>query len=399
VAYVIFTDHNGNVLAGGDQENYVPSAIIQRGLDNTAPEIVQSYWSDSLRMEVNDIAVPVMIDNKKWGTVRVGFSLGNVERETYSNIMSALLSALLSIAGGIAVALVLTRIITKPVGKFIRSMRTISEGDLSQKIEVSTPDEFGQMAASFNRMAQSLGESKEELKSTFEALAQKQKLAALGELSARVAHEIKNPLGVIRGSAQIIVDAKTPLEIKEEVGRFIVEETDKLNHTVMNILNYVQPRIRELVPVDLNAMVRDNMAIWEKTAGEKGTISLELCLAEGIPRVKADPDLFMRALRNVIMNACEAMENGGKVSIHTFIQDDAWAAVRVSDKGPGIGRQELEKVFEPFFTTKKSGTGLGLSIVRNIIESHNGRITAENREEGGASVTMFFPAVIAGPTP
>jgi signal transduction histidine kinase len=339
-----------------------------------------------------------MIDGKKWSTVRVGFSLGNVEHEIYSNILSALLSALLSIAGGIAVALVLTRIITKPVGTFIKSMRTISEGDLSQKIEVSSPDEFGQMADSFNRMAHSLSESEVKLKETFAELAQKQKLAALGELSARVAHEIKNPLGIIRGSAQIIVDEKTPLAIKEEVGRFIVEETDKLNHTVMDILNYAQPRMRELVPVDLNALIRDNHTLWGKAAAEKGTISLQLRLAGGLPEVRADQDLVLRALLNIVMNACEAAEDGGEIDIRTFSKDDSWIAVSVSDNGPGIDGPDIDKIFEPFFTTKKNGTGLGLSIVRNIVESHNGRVTAENREEGGTSVTIYFPLVNADPS-
>jgi signal transduction histidine kinase len=395
VAYVIFTNHNGHILAGGDQDINVPAGIIQKGLANTAPALVQTYHSAALKMQVNDVSVPVMIDGKKWGTVRVGFSLGNVEHEIYSNILSALLSALLSIAGGIAVALVLTRIITKPVGTFIKSMRTISEGDLSQKIEVSSPDEFGQMADSFNRMAHSLSESKVKLKETFEELAQKQKLAALGELSARVAHEIKNPLGIIRGSAQIIVDGKTSLEIKEEVGRFIVEETDKLNHTVMDILNYAQPRMRELVAVDLSSLIKDNRMLWEKAAAEKGKISLQLRLAEGLPEVNADRDLVLRALLNIVMNACEAAEDGGEVAINTFSKDTNWIAVSVLDNGPGIDGPGMDKIFEPFFTTKKNGTGLGLSIVRSIVESHNGRVTAENREEGGTSVTIYFPLVNA----
>ena len=398
VAYVIFTNHNGHILAGGDQDLNVPGEIIRKGLVNTSPALVQSYHSEALKMQVNDISVPVMIDAKKWGTVRVGFSLGNVENEIYSNILSALLSALLSIAGGIAVALVLTRIITKPIGAFIKSMRTVSEGDLSQKIEVSSPDEFGEMADSFNRMAHSLRESKVKLRETFEELAHKQKLAALGELSARVAHEIKNPLGIIRGSAQIIVDEKTPLSIKEEVGRFIVEETDKLNHTVMDILNYAQPRMRELVPVDMNALIMESRSVWEKTAAEKGKITLKLLLSEGLPEVRADRALVLRALLNVVMNACEAAGNGGEVDIRTSGKEGAWVAVTVSDNGPGIDEEGRDRIFEPFFTTKKDGTGLGLSIVRNIVESHNGRVAAENRAEGGASLTMMFPLGKTGPS-
>ncbi len=262
------------MLAGGDQEIAIPPEVIKQGLSSRQPVLVQSFRSGERGMLINDISVPVLIDGKKWGAVRVGFSLVNVEREIYSNIVFALLSAGLSLAGGIAVALVLTRIITKPVTRFIGGMRRISQGELSEKLEIASPDEFGQMADSFNRMAHSLQESQEALRTTFAELAEKQKLAALGELSARVAHEIKNPLGIIRGSAQIIVDGKTPLAIKEEVGRFIIEETDKLNHIVMDILNYAQPQNRASVLVDINRLITDNRALWEKALAEKSTIVL-----------------------------------------------------------------------------------------------------------------------------
>jgi len=392
VVYVIFTDRHDHVLAGGDQEVAIPPEVIKQGLSSRQPVLVQNFRSGERRMLINDISVPVLIDGKKWGAVRVGFSLVNVEREIYSNIVFALLSACLSLAGGIAVALVLTRIITKPVTRFIGSMRRISQGDLSEKIEIASPDEFGQMADSFNRMAHSLQESQETLRTTFAELAEKQKLAALGELSARVAHEIKNPLGIIRGSAQIIVDGKTPLAIKEEVGRYIIEETDKLNHIVMDILNYAQPQRRASVPIDINRLITDNRVLWEKALAEKGTIVLSIALHADLPQIQGDPNLLQRALLNLVMNAGEAAQPEGTVHIETFSAEGADVGVSIADSGPGMDDAAMEKAFEPFFTTKKQGTGLGLSIVRNIVESHNGSITLERREEGGTKVTMLFPA-------
>jgi two-component system, NtrC family, sensor histidine kinase HydH len=395
IAYVIVADRRDRILAGEDRVRLLPPEVLQRGSANLEPVLVQSFHSAALGADVEDIAVPVLIDGRKWGSVRVGFSLAMAERRIYANLPYALLSALLSATGGIAVALLLTRTITRPLAAITSSMRVISEGQLSQRIEIRSPDEFGQMAESFNRMAESLGQSQAQLERTYQELAQKQKMAALGELAARVAHEIKNPLGIIKGSAQILVDQKTTQPIKEEVGRFIAEETDRLNQKVMEILSYARPSVRELQPLDLNVLIERNRFLWESAAQRSGTILLTLRLAAGLPRIKGDGDLIVRALLNVVANACESIPADGTVVVETLRQEETWVVVRITDSGSGIDSRHLDRIFEPFFTTKPQGTGLGLSIVKGIVESHQGRVRVAPVEPHGTAVTLAFPALDA----
>lgn len=393
IAYVIVADRRDRVLAGGDRVRLLPPEVMQRGLANLEPVLVQSFRSSTLSADVEDIAAPVLIEGRKWGSVRVGFSMAMAERRIYANLPYVLLSALLSATGGIAVALFLTRTITRPLGAITSSMRVISEGQLSQRVEISSSDEFGQMAESFNRMAESLGQSQAQLERTYQELAQKQKLAALGELAARVAHEIKNPLGIIKGSAQILVDPKTNQPIKEEVGRFIAEETDRLNQKMMEILSYARPAVRELEPLDLNALIEHNRFLWESVTRSGNSIRLTLRLAENLPRIKGDGDLIVRALLNLVANACEAIRAEGAVTLETLPAEESWALVRVTDTGSGIDSKHLERVFEPFFTTKPQGTGLGLSIVKGIMESHQGRVRVVSVEPHGTEVTLAFPVL------
>jgi len=391
IAYVMISDRHDRILAQSPSAKDVPVEIIQRGLQNMTPVLVQNYRNEALKSDVNDISVPVNIDTRKWGTVRVGFTLKHVEKEAYRNISIALATAMASITVGILVALVLMRLITKPMGAFIRSMKTISDGNLHQEISLDTSQEFRVMADSFNQMAKSLRESKEELKRTYEELAQKHKLAALGELAARVAHEIKNPLGIIKGSAQIMLDRDSPPEIKEEVGGYIVEEIERLNRKVMNILDYARPRLTNMAPTDINATIEKTLHFWEgqETAG-KG-ISIIKRFDANLPMIKADPEMMRQAFLNLTINACQAMGAHGELVISTQPNGDGYVKVSFRDTGEGIPEGNLDKIFEPFFTTKEGGTGLGLSIVRQMVESHRGKINVKSRIGEGTEMEILLP--------
>lgn len=391
IVYLFISDRHNNILSQSMSAKDIPVEIIQKGLSNTAPVLVQTYRNKNLRMSINDVSVPIMIASKKWGTVRVGFSLQYLEKEIYRNILLALATGAASIVVGILVALVLMRLMTKPVGAFIKSMRTISGGDLHQEISLDTSYEFRMMADSFNQMAKSLRESKEELRRTYEELSQKHKLAALGEFAARVAHEIKNPLGIIKGSAQIALDENSSGDIKKEVWTYIIEEIDRLNRKVMNVLDYARPRSMNLVPTDINDIIEKTLYFGEARQIKGKEISIIKNFAQDLPLIKTDPEMMRQALLNLLINAYQSIAGQGKIEISTSFHRKGWLKVSFRDTGEGIPEKNQDKMFDPFFTTKKEGTGLGLSIVRQIIDSHKGTIHVKSKVGEGTEITVLLP--------
>jgi signal transduction histidine kinase len=391
IVYVVITDRYHHILAQSESAKSIPQELVARGQENTSPVLVQPYRNARLHMDINDISVPIIIASEKWGTVRVGFSLKHLEEEIYRNINVAVIAGLTSICLGIIVALVLMRFITRPMGSFITSMKNISAGDLHHEVNMDTSAEFKIMADSFNQMAKSLRESKEELGRTYEELAQKHKLAALGEFAARVAHEIKNPLGIIKGSAQILLDRDAPRDVREEVTNYIVEEIDRLNMRIMAILDYTRPRMMNTESVDINEALEKAIQFWETLHSKDRQITIIREFSRDLPVIPAAPELMRQVFLNLLVNADQAMNGSGELHISTRREADHRISICFKDVGKGIPEENLEKIFEPFFTTKQEGTGLGLSIVRQIVENHLGKILVRSRVGAGTEMEIQLP--------
>jgi signal transduction histidine kinase len=391
IAYVVISDRHDNFLAQSDSAKFIPSDILDNGTRNTAPVLVQTYRNKSLKVDINDISVPIMIESGKWGVVRVGFSLNFLEKEIYKNISLTLIIGFISIVVGIIVALLLMRLVTKPVNAFIKSMQLISDGNLHEKINLNTSYEFAIMAESFNSMAKSLQESKEELKTTYAELSQQHKLSALGEFAARVAHEIKNPLGIIKSSAQIVLGNRATPDIKEEVGKYIIEEIDRLNTKVQNILDYARPRTMNLVPTDINETINKSLYFGIAQQLDGNQITVHKKLGDNIPLINLDTEMIHQAFLNLFINSSQAMDGKGTIDIITAFNIKGWVEIIFKDYGKGIPEELLDKIFDPFFTTKNGGTGLGLSIVLQTIESHNGKIDVTSAINSGTQIKIILP--------
>jgi signal transduction histidine kinase len=412
IAYVVIMDRHDRALAhNSGATGTIPREINKRVRGDITPYLVQTYYNAVLKIDVNDISVPVLIDSKKWGTVRVGFSLEYIKEEIAKNVFVVIVTGLISMLLGIAMALILTRFVTGPIEKFAKSMKTVAAGDLEQEIRMDTTDEFGVLAMSFNQMARSLRESKEELKKTYQRLVHKEKMAALGELTARIAHEIKNPLGIIKGSAQILVEEAEEPEIKTEVAGYIIEEVNRLNIKIHDLLNHAKPKPPNLKEVDLNEILESRIKFWESQRPEERNVTIIRKLNREIPFLQLDKEQIRQLVLNMIINACEAMPNGGELRImtdwnsegdrHDFEeekgrgessrpQNNGYVRVEFKDTGIGIPKKDIQKIFDPFFTTKENGTGLGLSTVYRIIENHRGKIEVESREGEGSRFSIFF---------
>ncbi len=220
-------------------------------------------------------------------------------------------------------------------------------------------------------------------------LHQQEKLAGMGRMVAGVAHEIRNPLGIICSSSELILKrARKEEHPHTRLIEAVYEEAKRLSRTVGEFLDYARPKRPTLHDVDVGKVL-DQVAVFLESECEKQGVTLDL-LYHGHLTVKGDKDLLYRAFYNIVSNAMQAM-GGGEISIRA-VGDNGAVHVTVSDNGPGFTPESLDKARDPFFTTKDTGTGLGLAIVNSILESHDAEFRIGNNSDGGARVDMIFPA-------
>jgi len=242
-----------------------------------------------------------------------------------------------------------------------------------------------------------LSEAYSRLQSTFEQLRRADRMAALGELSAGIAHEIRNPLGSIKGSVEILESEFPPPHPKREFVDIIKEETARLNRIVNEVLKFARPPTPIVELASLPEIIESTMTLVGKEVRDSG-IETFLDLDRSMPRGKVDPDQIRQVLLNVVLNAIQAMPEGGKLRMACGHNDDtAQAWIEVADSGEGLDQDSLEHIFDPFFTTKPTGTGLGLSICFQLVQNHGGTISAERNEWGGLSMRITLPWASSAP--
>ncbi|AZN38054.1 two-component system sensor histidine kinase AtoS [Iodobacter ciconiae] len=219
---------------------------------------------------------------------------------------------------------------------------------------------------------------------------QAERLAAIGELMAGVAHEIRNPLTAVRGFVQYLQKDTSKAE-KDEFIVIILKEVDSINKVIQQLLDFSRPPKNFFSATSLNQLVHDTL-ILIKSSNSSSTIRFVLNLDESLKDIYLDREMIKQVLLNLLINAVQAIDNGGTITIVSALSKDGlYQRIKIWDTGHGIDEKLKSKIFSPFFTTKPSGTGLGLAIAHKIIASHNGSITIENHEEGGAVVTITLP--------
>jgi two-component system, NtrC family, sensor histidine kinase HydH len=233
----------------------------------------------------------------------------------------------------------------------------------------------------------------------YERMKERDRLAALGQMAAGLAHEIRNPLGSIKGAAQYLqpVEGQKPDASTREFLDIIVEEVDRLNKIVSQFLDYARPYRGEQSPLDVNDVVRKTLNLVEKErSGSK--VEIAITLQEGLPPVRADAQQLRQVMLNLALNAFDAMPQGGRLQVSTSLRRStrrgvsaAFLEIRFRDDGVGIPPADLRNLFVPFFTTKEKGTGLGLAISQRIIENHGGTIEVRSQPGSGATFTILLP--------
>lgn len=230
-----------------------------------------------------------------------------------------------------------------------------------------------------------------EIRSLKKEVERSRRLASIGGLAAGVAHEIRNPLSSIKGFATYFSERYSHVPEDKKTAEIMVREVERLNRVIGQLLELAKPVSIEKKPVSPDVLIQHSIKVIERDA-EKKDIRIVTDIPEDLPLIDLDSDRMNQVLLNLYLNAVEAMDTGGTLTVDAEAEKrSGMLRITITDTGRGIDKKDLAHVFDPYFTTKQSGTGLGLSIVHRTIESHNGEITIESEQGKGTRVTIFLP--------
>jgi signal transduction histidine kinase len=227
-----------------------------------------------------------------------------------------------------------------------------------------------------------------ELQDSFEQVKRADRLSAIGQLSAGLAHEIRNPLGSIEGAANLL-DQPVPDEIRSKSLAVIRKEVQRLNGLLTNLLDFARPRRPELRDVDIRNVV-DSVATLAAHSARQGRIEIRKTFSPALPAVECDAEQLKQVVLNLAINAIQAMPDGGVLEL-SAAPASGGVEIAVRDEGRGIAPEDMEHIFDPFFTTKAHGTGLGLAVAQQIVAQHGGTLTAAPNAERGMTFRITLP--------
>jgi len=394
---------DGTRAIGTQASAEVADAVLSRGETWRGRAFVVQDWYLAAYTPIRDISGATV------GMLYVGV----LERPFTNSLWRSLLVFLGIAAGGVAlvylVSVRVARRISGPIHGMTLAAQRIAQGDYSQAVNEGGDDELGYLAHSFNTMTgelrlahQALRESADELERKVEErtaelkrmqaqMIQSEKMVAIGKLAAGVAHEINNPLtGVLTNSSLMLEDLADDHPWREDI-QTIVNETLRCRKIVKGLLDFSRQTRPQRTLLDLNQVVEDTLALVRNQTVFRNT-RIVYALDPHLPTVLADADQMRQVVLNLVLNAAEAMVQGGELRLASSV-DSAKKAVelRISDTGPGIPDEVRVRIFEPFFTTKKTGTGLGLAVAYGIIQRHHGEIRIETSRGRGTTFIISVP--------
>jgi signal transduction histidine kinase len=336
-----------------------------------------------------NVIVPVIAGGAHYGYIHLKINADDVSQLLQRNMMKRIFAALFVFAIGIGIAIFLSLRYTEPIHGVVAAARRVAAGDLDLNLTVDRKDEIGELTASFNDMVGKLRENKK----LQERLRETEHLSAIGQLTGTIAHEIRNPLNFISLSIDHIREKYRP-DKPESAGEFevlltsIKQEIHRLNRFVTDFLDYGKPLKLNMQQVKIEEVLNNVVEIIKAKANtEKVQITKKYDFS---PEVRIDPELIKTCVFNVVMNAFQAMPEGGILTVHTA-RDNGKFLLSISDTGTGVSKEDLSKIFEPFFTTKGSGLGLGLATTKRIIEEHGGKIDFHSVGGVGSDVIISLP--------
>ncbi len=377
--------------------------VLVKGIRWVGDAFVVNAWYISAYEPIRDI------DNNVIGILYVG-----VLRQPFTDLLRNTILIFLGVAIGVIliiifVAIFLTKRISRPLQRLEEVAKKIENGDYRSDFSIKAPREIENLATSLNQMAKELenekhelenwantlemkvGERTDELKKIHDQLFRSEKLASIGKLAAGVAHEINNPLtGVLTNSSLLLEDLEDSDPRREDV-QVIVNETIRCREIVKRLLDFARQTKPQKKLANINQII-ENIILLVRNQSSFRNIIIKKNLSDDIPEILADMDQIQQVFINMILNASEAMQNGGQLIIESRISSNSdFIEIKFSDTGCGISDIDKARIFDPFFTTKGHGTGLGLSISYGIVERHGGKIIVDSTVGSGTIFTIFLP--------
>jgi len=320
-------------------------------------------------------------ENNLLGVLLIASSRKDLVQLEASLYSTGIAVAAAGILMGVALSAWATARVTRPVRRLAETAGRVAAGDWSATVEVPSRDEIGLLAAAFNRMTHELMDQRERLVQT-------ERVAAWRELARRLAHELKNPLFPLQITVENMQRARERYpeqfdEVFREGAHTLLAELANLKQIIARFSDFAKMPAPEMQPVDFNRLLSENLKLFEAQFTQ-ARITPKLELDPRLGAVPADPEQMTRALRNLVLNAIDAMPHGGTLTVRTIALGRA-VRIEVEDTGQGLTPEECARLFTPYYTTKQHGTGLGLAIVQSVVSDHGGRISVESQPGKGAT--------------
>ena len=379
VVGVSILDSGGVELASMRKDLPGPIRVVQ------IPVVLKKSQGESSALELGNHEVR---GDHAIGSVRISYSTANIEQllTTMGGRFMWLAAGLACLAG--MVFYFLSRSLVRPVTQLAQTARQVAKGDVDLRVEPGGLPETRDLAVGFNAMLDSLKWNRDALENAYQEIIQQNSLAEIGKFSLMIAHEVKNPLSIIKSSLDVL-KSDPAVSKNDTVIYYMEDEIRRLNRLIEDFLAFARPGRPCFRHVDVSALLRE---IVEKFEIQKGGAGVEICskIQPEILHEKMDPDMFARGIANIFKNAFEANGDKGEVRIAASVENET-VRVDIEDQGAGIDKGDIHRIFEPFYTTRSKGTGLGLAYAFQVISVHNGAITAQNRRQGGACFRVEIP--------
>jgi signal transduction histidine kinase len=378
IAGVDIMDHLGRTLVAASRDIRGPFASVEKKVYLSETE-EGAAWISRLAGNRNEDLI---------GRVSVTYSVRGI-KDLAGRITARFVYIALVLTGlACLVFYVMSRSLVAPILALADTARKVSSGNRSVRAALGGTPEINRLADSFNDMLDSLAAGRRTLKQAYEKMARQETLAEVGKFSLMIAHEVKNPLGIIKSSLEML---KSDMKIPEDnlLMNYAEEEIVRLNTLIESFLMFSRPAKPRFEKIDLNQMLEQVIMGFEIQHSTDG-LRFNCKIPDTPFEARVDFDLLSRGIGNIIKNACEAGSGKGVVDIHVEMIREKWQ-VFITDQGPGIKDADKKKIFEPFFTTKTTGTGLGLAFADQVVKAHGGSIRVEDPEAGGCRfcITLF----------
>ncbi len=387
IVYAEVHNKSGEIVARVFQDEKLSEVQLPPFDFNNIPDAIDIR--EDTEMPIYHVSLPVDIENNR----TIGFLRICITKEFLFNTLAGAKRKLYLLAAavtfiGIILGLYMARKVLKPVLILNEGVQSIIEGEVGVEVPVVGQGEIKQLSLSFNRMSVKLKKLIDETKSAQENLVKTEKLYAVGEFSAGIAHEIKNPLTPIKMLINTAKDKGKPLTDKDI--DVIDEEISRIDSIVKGILAFARPESSEKTKVKINSLLQEVIAVT-RAKMEQSDVQLVEKYLPSLSEISGNHDSLKQVFLNIILNAMQAMDgDGGTLTVETFAENGN-VEVAIRDTGVGIAKKDIEKIFDPFFTTKKEGTGMGLALTYTIINDHSGKIEMDSTLGVGSVVKVKLP--------